>query len=211
MLDGASRHTLYEVPVPGAITAFYTFGDRCIIAHGKGGALTLWEASSPLPDSTPEINLPSGSSLFCSGVDGTLCKIRLIDNSPVCEVIVKQPPLECIPSGYQLQTWPCTTTKDMPRCIECLEAKVCIFRGTRFLPLDYQNSKPLIRDSRSYPLLFWKDDKNAELLQSILVCFTDTWGSHLSHRQSSPSSLQLSMTSLMRIWSTSRPQRTLLW
>jgi hypothetical protein len=177
VLDGASRHSLYEVPVAGATAAFYTFGDRFIVAQ-KAGALILWEATSPMPTPIPGIDLHDGFSVYCSGVDGALCEIRLINNIPRHRVILQTPPLDCTPLGYQLQTQPCTAVADLPCCVECQDENICIFRGIRFLPLNRENT-PLIRDGCSYPLLFWKADESEGLLRSIKVRLLDIWAAIL--------------------------------
>jgi hypothetical protein len=167
VLDGASRHSLYEIPVTGATTAFYMFGDRFIVAH-KARALILWEATSPMPASLPGIDLHDGSAVCCSGVDGALCEFRLINNIPTRHVILQNPPLDCRPPGYQLQVQPCTAISDFPYCVQCQDGNICIFRGVRFLPSNGKGA-PRIRDGHSYPLVFEKADANGDLLQSIKV------------------------------------------
>ena len=193
VLDSASRHCLYEVPVPGATAAFYTFGDRFIIAH-KVGTLTLWEATSPTPTSIPDTGLCDGLSIYCSGIDSALCEIRLIDDIPRRRVILQNPPLDCTPSGYQLQTQPCTTIPDLPCCIECQDGNICLFRGSRFLPLNRKNPT-LIRDGPSYPMLFGRADGTEDLLGFIKVRLLDIWAIVLStinivlHRGSNPATV----------------------
>jgi hypothetical protein len=178
VLDGASRHTLYEVPVHGATAAFYTFGDRFIVAH-KTSTLTLWEATSPMPFSLPGVDLRDSLSLYCSGVDGALCEIRLINNIPKREIVLQTPPLECMPPGYRLQTQPCTVIADVPHCLGCQDENVCIFRGVRLLPLGGENAKLLIQDSHSYPLLFRKANAGKGQIQSIKVRLVDIWATIL--------------------------------
>ena len=178
VLDGASRHSLYEVPITGATAAFYTFGDRFIVAY-KTRALILWEASLPKPTSLPEIDL-GGSHIYCSGIDGALCELRLTNNIPTRQVILQNPPLDCTPPGYQLQTQPCTAITDLPRCVQCQDANICVFRGIRFLPSNRENA-PLIRDDHSYPLIFERAEASEDRLLSIKVCLVDTCAAILSY------------------------------
>jgi hypothetical protein len=157
VLDGASRHSLYEVPVSGVTATFYTFGDRFIVAH-KAGALVIWEATSPMPTSIPEIGLRDSLLIYCSGVDSVLCEICLIHDIPRRRVILQNPPVDCTPPGYRLQTQPCTTIMDLPCCIECQDGNICLFHGSRFLPFNRENPL-LIREGCSYPLLFGREGR----------------------------------------------------
>ena len=170
MLDGASRLILYALPFQSATDAFYTLGDRHIVAS-NGSMSMFWEASSPKPESFPHVCSAGTMSLFCSTKDGALCKVSLVDEKPKLEVLIEPHRLGYIP-GYLLQTQPCTTTPGPPSCAECQNRSVCVFRGNRFLPLDDKHGKPLIRDGRSYPLIFWKDDAGPDIIQSIKVRVT---------------------------------------
>jgi len=191
---------LYEIPVAGATTAFYTFGDRFIMAH-TARASVLWEATSPMPASLPGIDLHDGSAICCSPVDGALCEVRLINNIPTRQIILQKPPLDCTPPGYQLQTQPCTAISDVPHCVQCQDANICIFRGVRFLPSNRKDA-PRILDGPSYPLLFEKAEASRDLLQSIKVRLPQALCCHLIRYESSSSLRPQSSPCWRKIWPT---------